>query len=79
LVQEAKALFVAMSKIIPPGNQGLFALVHYGLARTLAAQGNVSEARMVGTKSAEAFESMQHRKAQEVRLWLEDLPLHPYP
>lgn len=73
LVQEAKALFIAMGKIIPPGNQGLFALAHYGLARTLAAQGNISEARKVGTRSAKAFETMQHRKAQEVRLWLEDL------
>jgi tetratricopeptide (TPR) repeat protein len=73
LIQEAKALFLTMRRIVPPGNQELFALAQYGLARALAAQGNLSEACEVGTESAEVFETMQHRKAQEVRLWVEDL------
>ena len=73
LIQEAKELFLAMRRIIPPGNQELFALAQYGLARALAAQGNLSEAYEVGTESAEVFETMQHRKVQEVRLWVEDL------
>jgi tetratricopeptide (TPR) repeat protein/transcriptional regulator with XRE-family HTH domain len=73
LVQEANELFLAMRRISPPGNQKLFALAQYGLARTLVAQGNLFEAREVGTESAEIFAAMQHRKAQEVRLWVEDL------
>jgi tetratricopeptide (TPR) repeat protein/transcriptional regulator with XRE-family HTH domain len=73
LIQEAKELFLSMGKVIPPGNRELLALAHYGLARTLAAQGNVSEARKVGNECAEVFETMRHRKAQEVRLWMEAL------
>ena len=73
LIQEAKELFLAMHRIIPPGNQELVALAQYGLARALAARGNLSEARKVGAESAAMFEAMQHRKAQEVRLWVEDL------
>jgi tetratricopeptide (TPR) repeat protein len=73
LIQEAKELFLAMRRISPPGNQELFALARYGLARTLMAQGNLAEAREIGAGSAEVFAAMQHRKAQEVRLWVEDL------
>ena len=73
LIQEAKELFLTMRRIVPPGSQELFALAHYGLARTLAAQGNLSKACKVGTLSVEMLETMQHRKAQEVRLWVEDL------
>lgn len=73
LIPEAKELFLTAGRMIPPGNQELFALAYYGLARTLAAQGNLAEAREIGTESAEVFESMRHRKAEEVRLWLEEL------
>jgi tetratricopeptide (TPR) repeat protein len=73
LVQEAKELFLAMRRIVPPGNQELFAFAQYGLARMLVAQGNLSEAREVGTESAEVFEAIQHRRAREVRLWVKDL------
>lgn len=73
LIQEAKELFRVMHRVSPPGNQELFALAQYGLARTLVALGNLSEALKVCTRSAEVFEAMRHRKAQEVRLWVEDL------
>jgi hypothetical protein len=66
----AELAFREMLTIIPEGGQDLIALAHYGLARAVAAQGNIQEARRLGEASAAALETMGHRNVQEVRDWL---------
>ena len=73
LVQEAHEIFLEIDKIVPRSSKDLSALAHYGLARTLAAQGHIAEARNIGIESAKLLETIRHRKAQEVRAWVDDL------
>ncbi|MBV9711605.1 MAG: hypothetical protein JO011_11940, partial [Ktedonobacteraceae bacterium] len=52
------------------GDQELFALAQYGLARVAAYRGNTEEARRLGEGSVTVLEAMGHRNAQEIRRWL---------
>jgi tetratricopeptide (TPR) repeat protein/transcriptional regulator with XRE-family HTH domain len=66
----AEAAFREMLAISPEGSLDLVALAQYGLARTIAAQGNRNEARQLGETSAATLEAIGHRNAKEVRDWL---------
>ena len=66
----AELAFREMLTIIPERGQDLIALAHYGLARAVATQGNIQEARRLGEASVAALETMGHRNVQEVRDWL---------
>ncbi len=74
-VEAAEASFREMLTIIPEGGQDLIALAHYGLARAVAAQGNIQEARRLGEASVAALESIGHRSAKEVREWLDSVKI----
>ncbi len=69
-IASAEATFREMLTTIPEGGQDLLALAQYGLARTIATQGNFHEAQKFGEASATVLEAIGHRKAQEVRNWL---------
>ena len=73
----AELAFREMRTIIPEGGQDLIALAHYGLARAVAAQGNIQEARRLGEASVAALETMGHRNVQEVRDWLKSTGVEP--
>jgi tetratricopeptide (TPR) repeat protein/transcriptional regulator with XRE-family HTH domain len=70
-IEAAEATFREMLMTIPEGGQDLLALAQYGLAQVAAIQGNIDEAKRLGEVSAAALEGMGHRKAMEVRHWLE--------
>ncbi len=73
LIERSEAIFREMLTIIPEGGQDLIALAQFGLARTKAAQGNMQEVRRFGEASVIALEAMGHRKAKEVRDWLNSI------
>jgi tetratricopeptide (TPR) repeat protein/transcriptional regulator with XRE-family HTH domain len=73
LPDAAELAFHEMLTIIPEGSQDLMALAEYGLARTFAAQGNELDARKLGEASVSALRMMGHRKAEEVKDWLDSL------
>ena len=60
-------------KIAPPDGTELLATAHYGLARVLLAQGNAHEARQEGQLSLSLFNSIDHRNAAVVTVWLHSL------
>lgn len=72
-IEEAKATFQEMLTIIPEGGQDLLALAQYGLARVADAQGNFRKAQRLAQDSIRALEMMGHRKAKEVREWLDSI------
>lgn len=45
----------------------------YGLARVSAAQGHISEAIQIGQESVLIFSQLQHKKANEVASWLQEI------
>jgi len=55
----------------PEGDQELSVLAQYGLARVAAARGNKDQARQLGTASLLVLNEIGHRKAQEIRHWLD--------
>ena len=65
--------FQKMLEQVPSGDQELLAFAYYGLARVCALQGDRENARLYGNKSVTIFETMGHRKAVEVRDWLESV------
>jgi tetratricopeptide (TPR) repeat protein len=67
----AELVFREMLTIIPEGSQDLMALAEYGLARAFSAQGKDLEARRLGEASIVALKTMGHRKADEVKGWLD--------
>jgi len=72
-IEEAETIFREMLIIIPAGDDDLSALALYGLARTAAKQGNIHEAWKMGEESQNALKKMGHRKAVEVKIWLESI------
>ncbi len=68
--EEAELAYHEMLKTVAEGDLDLFALAKYGLARTSSERGDFQIARKLGEESLTALESMGHRKAQEVRIWL---------
>lgn len=72
-LEAAEASFREMFTGIPEGDQDLIALAQYGLARAVAAQGNIHEARRLGEVSVTVLEEMRHRNAKEVRHWLDSI------
>ncbi len=71
---QAEESFQKMLQAIPEGDQEMYALASYGLARVAASKGELSEARKQAETSIQAFEKMGHRRAQEIRQWVEALP-----
>ncbi len=67
---QADDYFKKMLEQIPSGDQLLLALAYYGLARVCALQGNRENARLYGNKSLTIFETMEHQKVAEVRVWM---------
>src|SRR5579885_1374779 len=63
----AESTFQKLLTTVPEAGQELVALGQYGLARTLAAKGNIQEALKLGELSVTALETMGYRKAKEVR------------
>jgi tetratricopeptide (TPR) repeat protein/DNA-binding XRE family transcriptional regulator len=72
-VKKAEASFREMLTTVSEGDQDLLALANYGLARTAAAKGNLFEARKLGEMSVMTLERMGHRRAEEVRNWLDTI------
>jgi tetratricopeptide (TPR) repeat protein len=72
-LKTAKKTFQAMLTTAPKGSRDLMALAQYGLARTIAAQGDIHEAQRVGTESVATLQEMGHRNAKEVNDWLKSL------
>lgn len=68
--EAARESFREMLINTPAGSQDLIALAQFGLARTNAALNNINEARDLGYSSVIILENMRHRKALEVRDWL---------
>jgi tetratricopeptide (TPR) repeat protein/transcriptional regulator with XRE-family HTH domain len=72
-IAKAEESFKRMLQDIPEGDQEMSALANYGLARVAASKGLEAEARERAEASIQAFEKMGHRRAQEIRQWLETL------
>lgn len=69
----AEETFLEMLKVIPEGSQDLVALAQYGLARAVAIQNRVREARELGESSLAIMNTLNHRTTNEVREWLKFL------
>ena len=69
--EAAESRFREMHTLVPKGSKDLLALVQYGLARVLTAQGNILEGRRYGEASLEILEEIGHRSAHEVKRWLD--------
>jgi tetratricopeptide (TPR) repeat protein/transcriptional regulator with XRE-family HTH domain len=74
-VEAARKNFNEMFDVIPAGCSDLVALAQYGLARSVALLGNSDEAKALGEESATTLEKLGHRKAAEVRTWLQTVPV----
>jgi tetratricopeptide (TPR) repeat protein/transcriptional regulator with XRE-family HTH domain len=72
-IVQAEESFQRMFQSIPEGDQEMYALANYGLARVAASKGELTEARVKAETSIQAFETMGHRRAQEVRQWVNTL------
>jgi tetratricopeptide (TPR) repeat protein/transcriptional regulator with XRE-family HTH domain len=70
-MEKAEEKFRETLKLTPEGDQELTALAQYGLARVAAGRGNKDQAKKLGTASVLALNEMGHRKAQEIRFWLD--------
>jgi tetratricopeptide (TPR) repeat protein/transcriptional regulator with XRE-family HTH domain len=70
-VTAADRTFRETLNIIPDGDREMLALARYGLARVAAARHDYTEARNLGEASTATLEAMGHRKAPEVRKWLD--------
>jgi tetratricopeptide (TPR) repeat protein/transcriptional regulator with XRE-family HTH domain len=69
-IEQARAAFNEMRTATPEGARDLFALYHFGLARTAAAQGDLPEAQRLGTLSITELAAIKHRQKQVVERWL---------
>ncbi len=67
---KAEKIFQEMLVITPDNSQDLIALAQYGLARAMAAQGNVLQALEFGKASANTLEMIGHRYTLDVKDWL---------
>jgi tetratricopeptide (TPR) repeat protein/transcriptional regulator with XRE-family HTH domain len=72
-IEEAKKTFGEMLQTISPEYPDLYALANYSIARISAIQGDINEARQLGEENVKALETMQHRKAEEARAWLNSI------
>ena len=72
-MEEAEEKFREALDTIPEGDQELIALTQYGLARVAAARGNTYQARKLGTASLVSLNNMGHRKAKEIKFWLDSV------
>jgi tetratricopeptide (TPR) repeat protein/transcriptional regulator with XRE-family HTH domain len=69
-IEQARTAFNEMCAATPEGARDLFALYHFGLARTAAAQGDLSEARKLGSQSVAELAAIKHRQKQVAERWL---------
>lgn len=69
--EAARKRFDEMFDVIPDGCADLVALAQYGVARAVALLGRRDEAKALGEESAQTLERLGHRKAAEVRGWLQ--------
>ena len=72
-MREAEDKFREALDMIPEGDRELMALTQYGLARVAAAEGKTYRARELGTTSLIALNGIGHRKAKEIKSWLDSL------
>jgi tetratricopeptide (TPR) repeat protein len=59
----------------PEQDPQLNAMAHYGFAQALALRGEITEARRLGLECLTTFETLKHYQADEVRHWLDALPV----
>jgi tetratricopeptide (TPR) repeat protein/transcriptional regulator with XRE-family HTH domain len=71
--EAAEMIFREMLTIIPEESQDLVALAQYGLARAVYLQGNFHEAQRLGEASLTALKVIGHRKANEVKAWMDSM------
>ena len=67
-IEAAEATFLEVCSIVSERDHE--ALAQYGLARVMAAKGNLLEAIKWGEMSTKTLESMGHYAAKEARAWL---------
>jgi tetratricopeptide (TPR) repeat protein/transcriptional regulator with XRE-family HTH domain len=72
-IETAQAAFQEMFASMPEGSQNVQAKAWYGLARCMAIQGNIGEARRLGEASATQLEVLGHHDVEDVKAWLESL------
>jgi tetratricopeptide (TPR) repeat protein len=69
--EQAEMSFRKMLTVISEADQDLIALAQYGLARCASALGDFREARRIGGASLATLSVIGHRKASEVKNWLD--------
>lgn len=72
-LQLAKAYYLEILITAPEGGQELKALAQYGLAQIYAMQNAIYEALKLGEESMAMLESIGHRGAKDVHIWLDSL------
>jgi hypothetical protein len=72
-IETAIAAFQEMFASMPDGSGDIQAKAWYGLARCMAIQGNLGEARRLGEVSFAQLEILGHHSARGVKAWLESL------
>jgi tetratricopeptide (TPR) repeat protein/transcriptional regulator with XRE-family HTH domain len=72
-IETALAAFQEMFAVMPEGSQNAQAKASYGVARCMAIQGNIGEARRLGEASATQLEVLGHHDVEDVKAWLESL------
>ena len=75
--EEAAIRFQEMLDMTPPGQSELQAQAQYGLSRVAVMQGNLEEAHRQAEASLHLFEAIGHRRASDIRSWIEQLPRRP--
>ena len=75
--EEAAIRFQEMLDVTPPGERELQARARYGLSRVAVMQGNLEEAHRQAEASLHLFEAIGHRRASDIRSWIEQLPRRP--
>ena len=73
LIEQAEHSFHEMLTTIPDGDRELIGLANYGLARVAAARGDKKLAHTLATTSVNSFDNMGHRRAREIKQWLQTL------
>jgi tetratricopeptide (TPR) repeat protein len=69
-IEQARTAFNEMHTATPEGARDLFALYHFGLACTAAAQGDLQEAQRLGALSITELAAIKHRQKQVAERWL---------
>ena len=74
-VAEAEQAFHETLEYVPKGEHAVNVSACFGLARVAALQGKIEEARQLGETCLEKFAASGYFRSEEVRSWLDSLPL----